>query len=91
MIKLSCMWCCISPCILYIQPHLESNKVWTPHDQGVWTLILQSATQLKYRDEAVMEEHAQQSRRDGFIAVPFCNNRSSDDIFRAGARISVEV
>ncbi len=38
-----------------------------------------------------MEEHAQQSRRDGFIAVPFCNNCSSDDIFRARARISVEV
>ncbi len=38
-----------------------------------------------------MEEHAQQSRRDGFIAVPFCNNCSSDDIFRARAQISVEV
>jgi len=47
MIKLSCIWCCISPCILFAQPHLEPNKVWAPRDQEVWTLILQGATQLK--------------------------------------------
>jgi hypothetical protein len=47
MIKLSCMWCCISRCILFTQPHLEPNKVWTPRDQAVWILILQSATQWK--------------------------------------------